>query len=195
MSMRRLRRAGSCLRAGVLAAILAAPVAASGESTSALWPDGVDVTGGYGDNVAIYALGVHWNSICTCTALKAAGFDLRLAAQLAYWHGNEHPAANSSLWDVGLTPVFRWSAAPTGPVRFFAEAGIGVHLLSDTSINTQRVFSTAFQFGEIGVLGFGFGDGHRYEVGALVQHVSNGAIKEPNNGLTYFGAVFRAPLQ
>jgi hypothetical protein len=181
------------MHVGAAALLLAAaPLATS--AAGSLAPDGVDFTGGYGDNVAIYAVGVHWDSLCTCAALKSAGFDVRLAAQLAYWQGKEHPTANSSLWDVGLTPMLRWSAADSGPARFFAEAGIGAHLLSDTRINTERVFSTAFQFGEIGVVGLGFGERHRYEIGALVQHVSNGAIKEPNNGLTYFGAVFRAPL-
>ena len=178
-----------CVAASLLAVLVPAGSAASG-----LAPDGVDVTGGYGDNVAIYGLGVHWDSLCTCAALKSAGFEVKLAAQLAYWHGHEHPASNSSLWDVSLTPVFRWSGPDGGPARVFLEAGIGAHLLSDTRINTERVFSTAFQFGEIGVIGLGFGERYRYELGALVQHVSNGAIKEPNNGLTYFGAVFRAPL-
>jgi len=191
--IRRFPAAGAFARMGrwLLAGALLLPCAST---ASSLAPDGVDVTGGYGDNIAIYGVGVHWDSLCTCAALKAAGFDVRLAAQLAYWRGHEHPASNSSLWDVGLTPILRWSGADGGPARFFLEAGIGIHLLSDTRINTERVFSTAFQFGEIGVVGLAFGDRHRYEIGALVQHVSNGAIKEPNNGLTYFGAVFRAPL-
>lgn len=170
------------------------PAAPAVHAASSFTPDGLDLTGGYGDNVAIYGIGVHWDSICTCSALKSVGIDLRLAAQAAYWRGHEHPATNKSLWDFGLTPIFHWSGLDMGPTRLFAEAGIGAHLLSKTRINTERVFSTAFQFGEIGVIGLAFGDRHRYEIGALVQHVSNGAIKEPNNGLTYFGAVFRMPL-
>jgi lipid A 3-O-deacylase len=192
MDMRRLSHASSGLRAGTLALLLSIVPAAS--AASPLAPDGIDLTGGYGDNIAIYGVGVHWSSLCTCAALKSAGFDVRLLAQLAYWHGREHPATNSTIWDVSMTPILRWSGPDTGPARLFAEAGIGAHLISETRINTERVFSTAFQFGEIGVVGIGFGERHRYEIGALVQHVSNGAIKEPNNGLTYFGAVFRAPL-
>jgi lipid A 3-O-deacylase len=163
-------------------------------AASSLAPDGVDLTGGYGNNVAIYGIGVHWDSICACAALKALGFDVRFLAQLAYWHGHEHPAANRTIWDTSATPILRWSGPEGGPARLFIEAGLGAHLLSQTRINTERVFSTAFQFGEIGVVGLGFGDRNRYEIGALIQHVSNGAIKEPNNGLTYFGAVFRAQL-
>jgi len=188
-------RGADWVRVGALAlALTCASFAPSARAASGLAPDGLDLTGGYGDNVAIYGIGVHWDSLCTCAAFKSAGFDLKLAAQLAYWKGHEHPASNSSLWDVGLTPVLRWSPPGGGAARLFLEAGIGAHLLSDTRINTERVFSTAFQFGEIGVIGLGFGDRYRYEIGGLIQHVSNGAIKEPNNGLTYFGAVFRAPL-
>ena len=192
MKRRRSRAPRSGLATGLLVLSLAG--ASMTSAASSLAPDGIDLTGGYGNNVAIYGVGVHWDSICTCSALKTLGIDLRLAAQAAYWRGHEHPASNTSLWDFGLTPVFHWSGADIGPVRLFADAGIGVHLLSETRINTERVFSTAFQFGEIGVVGVAFGEKHRYEVGALVQHVSNGAIKEPNNGLTYFGGVFRVAL-
>src|ERR1700739_281597 len=100
MGIRGTRRVADRLRAGTLACVLASVVLAPESSkASSLVPDGVDLTGGYGNNVAIYAVGVHWNSICACAALKSAGIDLRLAAQLAYWQGKEHPASNSSLWD------------------------------------------------------------------------------------------------
>jgi lipid A 3-O-deacylase len=174
-----------------LGGALVAPAAGAAGSFA---PDGIDIKGGYGDNVAIYGIGVHWESLCACATLKNAGFDVRLVAQLDYWRGHEHPAVNRTVWDGGLTPMLRWSGLDIGPARVFVEAGLGAHLLSNTRINTERMFSTAFQFGEIGVVGLGFGDRHRYEIGALVQHVSNGGIKEPNNGLTYFGAVFRVPL-
>jgi len=197
MQTRRLRAPYTCLRAGRRVLALLVAFGASLDPTYAAGsfvPDGADIVGGYGDNVAIYGVGVHWDSLCSCAALKSAGFDVRLLAELAYWRGHEHPAVNRTIWDASLTPLFRWSGMDMGTARLFIEAGLGAHLLSQTRINTERVFSTAFQFGEIGVIGLGLGDRHRYEIGAFIQHVSNGAIKEPNNGLTYFGAVFRAPL-
>ena len=195
MAIRRLRTARNHVRAAARIGLVAVSALSSAAPlASGLAPDGLDVTGGYGDKVSIYGVGVHWDSLCTCAQFRSAGFDLKLAAQLAYWKGHEHPASNGSLWDASLTPILRWNAPDGAPTRLFLEAGIGAHLLSDTRINTERVFSTAFQFGEIGVVGVAFGERYRYEIGALVQHVSNGAIKEPNNGLTYFGAVFRMPL-
>ena len=195
MGIRRFDGAGGCIRALLPAWPLLSAMLLSGAAVAnSLMPDRVELKGGYGDNVAIYSVGGVWDSICTCSALKTVGIDIRLEAQLAYWRGHEHPASNSSLWDLGLTPIFHWSGLDMGSARLFLEAGIGAHLLSDTRINTERVFSTAFQFGEIGVVGVAFGERQRYEIGALVQHISNGAIKEPNNGLTYFGVVFRAAL-
>ncbi len=73
----------------------------------------------------------------------------------------------------------------------YVEAGVGVHLLSHTRINNDRVLSTAFQFGENAGAGIAFGEHHRFEFGVYVQHESNARIKEPNNGLTYLGGVLR----
>lgn len=33
--------------------------------------------------------------------------------------------------------------------------------------------------------GINFGDRREYGVGVRVQHISNGGIKEPNNGITF----------
>jgi hypothetical protein len=197
MQTRRLRAPYACLRAGgrllALLVVVGAPldpVYAAGSFV----PDGVEATYGYGHDVAIYGVAVNWNPLCTCAGLNTLGLETRLVAQVAYWEARQHPTSNSSLWDAGLTPMVRWSGPDAASVRGFVEAGIGVHLLSATRINNDRVLSTAFQFGETAGAGIAFGDRHRYELGAYVQHVSNASIKEPNNGLTYFGAVVRIPL-
>jgi hypothetical protein len=193
MKNRLLRGPSSSLRArrlSVAAFILAASACAhAGES---LAPDAVALTGGYGKSVAIYGLALHWDSLCACADLKLRGFDTRLVAQVAYWHGQQRPTAYESLWDTSLTPVLRWLSPDVAEARWFIEAGVGAHVLSATRINNDRVFSTAFQFGESAGAGVAFGDHHRYEVGVYVQHVSNARLKEPNNGLTFVGAAVRA---
>ena len=78
--------------------------------------------------------------------------------------------------------------------RLFVEGGLGFHLLSATRINNDRIFSTAFQFGEMVGVGTSFGSRNEYEVRLLVQHVSNGRIKLPNWGLTYPGITFSYAL-
>jgi len=157
-------------------------------------PNGAGLTIGDGNNVTVYGAAIHWDSLCSCPALKQYGFDTRLVAQVAYWRGREHPAARNSLWDASLIPMLRWTAPQVGTVRPFAEIGIGAHLLSATRINTERNFSTTFQFGDVAGMGVAFGERRRYELGAFIHHLSNAGIKEPNNGITYFGLMLRTTL-
>jgi hypothetical protein len=197
MQTRRLRAPYACLRAGgrllALLVVVGAPLDPAYAAGSFV-PDGVEATYGYGHDVAIYGVAVNWSPLCSCAGLKTLGLETRLVAQVAYWEARQHPTSNGSLWDAGLTPMMRWSGPDAASVRGFVEAGIGVHLLSATRINNDRVLSTAFQFGETAGAGIAFGDRHRYELGVYVQHESNARLKEPNNGLTYFGAVVRVAL-
>ena len=162
---------------------------------ASLSPDGVDLTAGQGHSVFVSGAGVHWNSLCECTFLTDHAFDTRLVAQLSYWHAQVHPTDNGSLWDIGLTPMLRWLPVCCDTVQPFLEGGVGVHLLSHTRINNNRDLSTAFQFGENFGGGIAFGEGHRFELGAYVQHESNASIKEPNPGLTYVGVVLRVAFR
>jgi hypothetical protein len=177
-----------------LLVVASATLVPPAHAATSLAPDGAEVTAGYGKNVAIYGAAIQWDSLCTCADLKTRGVDARLVAQVAYWYGRQHPTPYGSLWDTSLTPVLRWSAPDVAGVRWFVEAGVGAHLLSATRINNDRIFSTAFQLGEAAGAGVAFGDRQRNELGVYVQHVSNARLKEPNDGLTYFGAVLRTPL-
>jgi hypothetical protein len=171
-----------------------AALAPAARAETSLGPSGAALTIADGNNTTLYGAALHWDSLCACAALKEYGFDTRLVGQIAYWHGRESPAVNSSLWDVSLIPMLRWIGPQFGAVRPFAEIGVGAHLLSDTRINTERTFSTAFQFGDVAAIGFAFGERQRYELSAYVHHVSNAGIKEPNNGITFFGVALRTAL-
>ncbi|HTR59484.1 MAG TPA: acyloxyacyl hydrolase [Casimicrobiaceae bacterium] len=171
--------------------LLAAALPRAALASDGLTPDGVALTAGYGKSVGVLGLAANWNFAHDERSLVMGVFEPRLVAGVSYWHGTQEPNANPSLWDFGLMPVLRWSAPGTASPRFFAEAGVGVHMLTATRINNNRTFSTAFQFGEQAGVGLAFGPEHRYELGAYIQHVSNARIKEPNDGLTYFGLLFR----
>jgi hypothetical protein len=186
------RRLGTRARHWIFASTLLA-VALSRPALASDWliPDGVALTAGYGKSVGVLGLAANWNFAHDERSLLLGLFEPRLVAGVSYWRGRQEPNANRSLWDFGLMPMLRWSAPGTASPRFFAEAGVGVHMLTATRINNDRVFSTAFQFGEQAGAGLAFGPEHRYELGAYIQHVSNARIKEPNNGLTYLGVLFR----
>lgn len=181
-------------RIRTLTAIIALSAAAPAACAASLSPDGAGLTFGQGHSVFVSGAAAHWDSLCQCAELKQLGFETRLVAQLAYWHAQVHPTDNGSLFDLGVTPFLRWLAPEVATVRPFVEAGVGVHLLSHTRINNDRVLSTAFQFGENAGTGIAFGEHHRFEVGVYVQHESNARIKQPNDGLTYFGVLFRMAL-
>jgi hypothetical protein len=97
---------------------------------------------------------------------------------------------------VGLNPVVPYNTIHAGAVipslrlqprtwPFYTEAGVGLALLSKTVLNTNRHFSTSFQFTESCGVGVQFGPKRRLDAGVRVQHVSNGGIKEPNSGISF----------
>lgn len=176
--------ASVCL-AGMLALAMA-PARSEGLSG----PTGIALVGGNGNQVDVFGVEAHWDSFYSNPWLRDHGLDTRLAAQLAYWRSQEDNTSHSSLIDVSLTPLLRWSAQRRGAVRPYVEGGIGLRLLSTTHIG-QRQLSTAAEFGERIGAGFTFGPQDRYETGIFVQHVSNGGIKKPNSGLTYIGLSLR----
>ncbi|MGE5616763.1 MAG: acyloxyacyl hydrolase [Bacillota bacterium] len=104
-------------------------------------------------------------------------------ARVAYVRAKNSAATDRDLWDVGLVPVLRLRPSAAGEVTPFAEAGIGVHLISRTELDNRK-FSTAFQFGEHLAVGARFG---AYAASLRLEHISNGSIKRPNSGMTFAG--------
>ncbi len=108
-------------------------------------------------------------------------------ASLGRWRGDK-PAdgSNQTVTDIGITPVFRFQQKePSGLAPFLEGGFIGLHLISPTFIYDTRKFGSAFQFGTH--LGFGVrvGARHQVDVGYYFQHLSNGEIKQPNNGINF----------
>jgi hypothetical protein len=101
---------------------------------------------------------------------------------VGYWSGDGEGGVN--LWDIGVTPVFRYQGR-AGNTQPYVEAGVGAHLLSRTYIDDERDLATGFQFGTHVGLGAMFGEGGRYELGYRLQHLSNGGIKQPNDGINF----------
>jgi lipid A 3-O-deacylase len=107
---------------------------------------------------------------------------------IAQWRGNRfrnQPGEHQNLTEIGITPMFRIQR-PGG--KFYAEAGIGPHLLSDVYDNNGRQLSTALQFGS--QLGIGYNLSPRADVGLSIQHYSNGGIKHPNSGVNFVSMKF-----
>jgi hypothetical protein len=104
-------------------------------------------------------------------------------ANVGTWRGNSASGNNQTITDLGVTPVFRLQQkSPTGFAPYL-EGAIGFHLISPTYIYANRKFGSAFEFGDH--IGFGtrFGDKQQFDIGYRFQHLSNGGIKKPNQGI------------
>jgi Lipid A 3-O-deacylase (PagL) len=181
----------------VLSVLLAAVISASGANAVADGfpaPTGLGVTVASGDQTTLYGLSTYWDSVCICAPLAERGLDVRIYAQVAYWRGTQRPSDFRSLWEGSVTPALRWMGPSVGAAKVFTEVGLGVSGISHTRINEDRQFATGFQFNEHFGVGLAFGEKRRYEVAAYVRHVSNGSIKQQNDGETFFGGVFRVAL-
>jgi lipid A 3-O-deacylase len=144
-------------------------------------PDHATASRGYGSEVAVFGVRERWDLPARWQRLAGHDIDLRLDAQLARWRGTGRPRAHGSLWDVGLTPVLRWTMPNSDAAHLFVEGGSGVHALSTTRINDDRQVGFAFQIGQIARAGVAFGARGEYEVEVFVHHVSNADIKPSAN--------------
>ncbi len=108
-------------------------------------------------------------------------------ASLGSWRGYKPDANNQTITDIGITPVFRLAQkAGSGMTPYLEGGGWYASDLPDfSSIYSGRNFSTAFQFGD--TLGFGvsLGEHRQFDLGYRFQHLSNGNIKKPNNGVDF----------
>lgn len=103
-------------------------------------------------------------------------------ASFGAWRANRYknvPGATQNLTDIGFTPVFRFER--DDKKGLYVEGGIGVHRLSKLYDNNDYRLSTLFQFGDH--VGIGYVFDNKWEVGAKIQHFSNGGYKKPNTGV------------
>lgn len=102
-------------------------------------------------------------------------------AQIGQWSGSN----KRSISDLGLTPVFRIQQTSLSAISPYVEGAIGFHVITPTALDENRHFGGAFQFGDHVGAGARFGERGRYDLGLRFQHLSNGGIKKPNDGINF----------
>lgn len=159
-------------------------------------PEAVFGTAGYnsGAQVAVAGIGASWDLSKRSKARDETGFMGRIDGQIAHWRGLGTPTDNHYLWDFSAIPMLRYTFDWTQSPRIYLEGGFGIHFLTHTRINNDRIMGASFQFGEIAGAGVTFGPDNKYELGVFLQHVSNGNTAHYNWGLTYPAVVFRMVL-
>ena len=105
-------------------------------------------------------------------------------AQFGQWGGS----GKRTISDLGLTPVFRLQQTDLSKISPYVEGGIGVHVITPATVDDNRRLGSAFQFGDHVGAGARFGERGRYDLGLRFQHLSNGGIKKPNNGINFLQA-------
>lgn len=144
--------------------------------------DGISFEVGNGDGTDMGRVGAQWDWKTRWLQGQNWHVGGYWDASVGYWHRGSPPGFNEDITDIGFTPVFRLQQNDlTGP---YLEAAIGFHLLSKTSLGDKR-FSTRFQFGDHIGAGIRFGPKGRYDASYRFQHLSNGGIKRPNNGIEF----------
>jgi hypothetical protein len=151
--------------------------------------DGMSVVYGHSDssNVSVNMgrIGVQWDWNKKWVEMGNWHFGGYWESDFGYWDNNSIAKTHSSIFDIGFTPVLRFQQTTRSAISPYLELGVGMHLLSATSLNEQRQFGTAFQFGDHVGVGVRFGNKGKYELGYRYQHFSNAGIKGPNQGVNY----------
>jgi len=158
-------------------------------SPAALAVDGISFEYGDSDSsnsrVNLYRVGVQWDwnkKLIEAGNWHVGGY---WEANLGYWDNRSSGRTGSGLFDVGVTPVMRFQQNSLTGLAPYAELGLGIHLLSQTSVSTQRQFGSSFQFGNHIGAGVRFGERGHYDIGYRYQHLSNVGIKQPNQGINF----------
>lgn len=151
-------------------------------TSSAMAIDGVAFEYGQGDSAHMGRVGLQWSMGKQWFKGDQWHFGGFWDVTLGHWSRDAAPGQNGNITEIGLTPTLRLQQ--NDGKGLYAEAGVGFHLLSRTSLGSKR-FSTAFQFGDHLGLGYRFGEKGAFDLGLRYQHLSNVSIKRPNNGINF----------
>jgi lipid A 3-O-deacylase len=145
---------------------------------------GLQISGGTADHhVKKIDVGGVWDPGWEWWHIGGWNFAFVAEGHAAYWHtdeGNRH----DNVYEFGATPIIRFIKS-SGWIRPFAEAGVGIRLITHPRISDSYTLSSAFQFADMVGVGAQFGDRQQYQAGFRFQHLSNASIKEPNPGINF----------
>lgn len=152
-------------------------------SGNVLAVDGVTAEFGNGNHADVARVGAIWSfdrAWFTEGDWQVSGF---WEANIGRWQGRSGVGNNQTITDLSLTPVFRLQQKHPSGFSPYLEGAIGFHLISPTFIYDNRHFGSAFQFGDHLGAGVRFGEHQQFDLAYRYQHLSNGGIKQPNQGI------------
>ncbi|MDO5623251.1 MAG: acyloxyacyl hydrolase [Pseudomonadota bacterium] len=174
------------LRATVLTGLLASPALPTWVSAGEVAPAGWDWTleAGTASRADVKKLGLSAGLTQAAPLWQGQAWRLVLRHEL-HLAGWRVPQAHN-LVEVGYSPVLRLERpVGGGPHWLYAEASIGVRLLSRTRLSPSHSMGTAYHFADMLGVGMRWGQGGRSSLGVRYQHLSNAGIKKPNPGINF----------
>ena len=146
--------------------------------------DSVSLEAASGNRSTFARAGVQWDWSSRwfqSNGTHLSGYWDLTAAQIRQNRYRGIPDNKNSLYDFGITPVFRFQR--DDKLGWYGEAGIGAHYFTELYDNNDRQFSTRFEFSDH--IGIGYNFTNKCEVALKIQHFSNGSIKQPNDGANF----------
>ncbi len=104
-------------------------------------------------------------------------------ASVGRWKSDS--AGGKTIWDIGLTPVFRLQPKANVGLRPYIEGAVGAHYISDSQVDASRDMGSNFQFGSHLSVGLVFGGKGQFDLGYRYQHLSNANLESPNPGINF----------
>jgi hypothetical protein len=172
-------------------ALLWAPGVHADEAPSRWTPDRLFVQLGRASETTTAAIGIGWD----WRWQKAIGGRGVLTGfhelSIGHWRADTG-VSRAAITQLGFTPSLRyWPAGRTQ--RWFVEAGIGVNVLTPIYRTRDKLFSTAFNFGDHVAIGYR-SEPSASEWSLRFQHFSNGGIEKPNPGENFLQLRWSMPL-
>lgn len=141
---------------------------------------GAVIGAGSGDGADRYTLGVewmeNWRSLGAGQLAYGVGFDS------SYWELDD-----DDLVQLSLVPTLRYLSGDNQGFRPFVFLGVGPAWISDTRLG-RRQLSSQFQFSSRAGVGMAL---DQHSLALEGWHLSNGGIKQPNDGLSSWGVSYR----
>jgi len=161
-----------------------APAAAAARPPlfAALKPSGFFAQFGLAKEVTAGTAGLTWN---VGRDSIPPPWSVYLEASASRWQNRSGYASDHGvLTQVALIPVLRYNM-DKGRSPWFVEGGVGMTITSSVYRNTDKHFSTAFNFGDHLGVGRAFGPDRNDEIALRAEHFSNAGIKHPNPGQNF----------
>ncbi len=146
--------------------------------------DSLSIEAGSGNATAFYQLAAQQGWSNDWAWLNENQLHTRWEMSVAEMAGkkfNNIEGQTQKLIDFGLTPSLRWGGKSS--LGAYAEAGIGIHYLTEKYNNNGRAMGGNFQFGDY--IGAGYLFNSHFDVTVKFEHFSDAGIRKPNPAINF----------